>query len=281
MSNEEKKNISECLLRSYVFALQQEEKRPATIEKYLRDVRAFSQFLSGRPVTKEQAIAYKEYLVSQYAVRSTNSMLASLNSFLRFAGWSDCAVRQLRTQRRMFCQEAEALTKEEYRNLLRIAKSRDEKLYLILLTLGSTGIRIGELKAVTAEAVQSGKALVFCKSKIRTIFLPERLQERLETFVLQWEIWEGPIFRTRTGKPLDRSNMWKKLKSLCREADVPPEKVFPHNFCHLFARTFYEAEKDLAKLADVLGHSSMDTTRIYILSDGAEHRKQLNQLDLV
>lgn len=281
MQEDLERQISEKRLAAFASFLTREEKSSATKAKYARDVRAFAEFLSSAPVTKEQVILYKEWLTARYAIRSVNSMLASLNSFFHFMGWEDCSVRRIRTQKQLFCPEEEELTKEEYWRLLQAAERKDRRLYLILQTLGGTGIRISELEEVTAEAVAEGKAVVYCKNKVRTIFFPERLRKQLLDFLALKNIGHGPVFQTKGGRPVDRSNIWKSLKILCREAGVSQEKVFPHNLRHLFARTFYEAEKDLAKLADILGHSSMDTTRIYIVSDGKEHQKQIDGLGLV
>lgn len=258
-----------------------EEKSTATVEKYLRDVRAFHLFLDGQPVTKEQMMAYKKSLLERgYAVNSINSMLASLNSLLAYLGWTDCKVKNVKTQHKTYCTEDKELTKSEYLRLLDAAKDRPQ-LHLILETICGTGIRVSELRFFTLEAVKCGEITVSCKSKTRTILLPSKLRKLLLDHAKNNGIHSGPIFITRNGKPLDRSNIWAQMKSLCEAAGVKASKVFPHNLRKLFARTFYGIEKDIAKLADILGHSSIDTTRIYIMTSGTEHRRKMGRLGLV
>lgn len=258
-----------------------QEKSTATVEKYLRDARTFYLFLNQQAVTKEQMMAYKKSLVEKgYAVSSINSMLASLNSLLDFLGWSDCKVKNIKTQRRIYCTEEKELTKSEYYRLLEAAKKRPQ-LYLILETICGTGIRVSELRFFTIEAVKRGEIIVSCKSKTRTILLPGKLKKLLLEFARKNGIHTGAIFVTRSGKPLNRSNIWAQMKSLCKAAGVKAGKVFPHNLRKLFARTFYGIEKDIAKLADILGHSSIDTTRIYIMTTGTEHRRKIERLGLV
>lgn len=257
------------------------EKSAATIQKYLHDVGMFIAFVRDTPVTKEIMIAYKSHLMEQgYAPASINSMLASLNSFCDYMDWPDCKVKTVRMQKKVYCPEEQELTKEEYLRLLSAARSRP-RLYLLLQTICSTGIRVSELKHFTVEAVRRGEITVQCKSKIRTILVPGKLKSRLLNYARQSGISSGTIFITQTGKPLDRSNIWKQMKSLCSRADVNPQKVFPHNLRKLFARVFYAIEKDIAKLADILGHSSIETTRIYIMTTGIEHRKQMERLKLI
>lgn len=258
-----------------------EEKSTATVEKYLRDVRAFLAFAGQRNVTKELVVSYKSELIEKgYAVRSVNSMLASLNSLFGFLGWSDCRVKTLRTQHQTYCAEEKELTKAEYMRLLQAAERRPQ-LRMIMETICSTGIRVSELRFFTVEAVKHGEITVRCKSKIRTILLPGKLRNRLLAYAKKNSIPSGAIFITRNGKPLNRSNIWAQMKSLCGIANVKASKVFPHNLRKLFARTFYGLEKDIAKLADILGHSSIDTTRIYIMTTGTEHRRKLDRLGLV
>lgn len=215
-----------------------------------------------------------------YAVRSINSMLASLNSMFDFLGWQDCKVKSLKTQRQTYCTEEKELTKAEYLRLLKAAEQRPQ-LRLIMETICGTGIRVSELGFFTIEAIKRGEITVRCKSKIRTILLPGKLRKRLLGHAKKSGILSGAIFTTRNGKPLNRSNIWSQMKSLCEAANVTPGKVFPHNLRKLFARTFYGIEKDIAKLADILGHSSIDTTRIYIMTTGTEHRRKLDRLGLV
>lgn len=258
-----------------------EEKSTATVEKYLRDARAFLVFAGQRNVTKELVVSYKCGLIEKgYAVRSVNSMLASLNSLFDFLGWSDCRVKTLKTQHQTYCAEEKELTKAEYLRLLQAAERRPQ-LRMIMETICGTGIRVSELRYFTVEAVRHGEITVRCKSKIRIILLPGKLRKKLLTYASKNGIPSGAIFITRNGKPLNRSNIWAQMKSLCEKANVKSSKVFPHNLRKLFARTFYGLEKDIAKLADILGHSSIDTTRIYIMTTGTEHRRKLDRLGLV
>ena len=260
-----------------------EEKSANTVGKYIRDMRAFVGFLAGREVTKEIAVAYKQKLVEDgYAVKSVNSMLASINSLFAFLGWLDCKVKAIRLQRQIFCGEDKELTKAEYFRLLNVAKQqKNDRLNLILQTICGTGIRVSELEFITVEAAQAGQATVSCKGKTRTVFIVKELKKKLLRYAKEKRITTGPIFVTRTGKPISRTNIWREMKALCRDANVSPNKVFPHNLRHLFARTFYGLEKDIAKLADILGHSSINTTRIYIVSTGAEHRQRMENMRLV
>ena len=272
--------ISEKTIQAFHEHLVLEEKSTATVEKYLRDVRAFYLFSDRQAVTKERMMAYKKTLLEKgYAANSINSMLASLNSLLDFLGWSDCKVKNVRTQRQTFCAEEIELTKAEYFRLLESAKDRPQ-LHLVLKTICGTGIRVSELRFFTVEAVQCGEITVSCKNKIRTIFIPAKLKKQLLDHARKNKIRSGSIFITRNGKPLNRSN-WAQMKSLCKKAGVKASKVFPHNLRKLFARTFYSIEKDIAKLADILGHSSIDTTRIYIMTTGTEHRRKIERLGLI
>lgn len=268
-------------LTDYRTHLLEEEKSPATVEKYLRDTGAFAAYTAGKPVTKELVIAYKQQLVEKnYALRSVNSMLAGVNSLLSFLGWEDCKVKILRCQRQTYCREDRQLTKEDYLRLL-AASRKQPRLNLILQTICSTGIRISELKYFTVEAVRTGEVSVRCKSKTRRILVPGKLKRLLLDYAKRQRINSGILFRTRGGNPLDRSNIWQQMKALCKAAGVNPGKVFPHNLRKLFARTFYSIEKDIAKLADILGHGSIETTRIYIMTTGTEHRRTLDRLGLV
>ena len=262
--------------------LQEEEKSENTVEKYIRDVSAFVRQCPEH-ITKETVIAYKQTLTeSGYAVRSINSMLASLNSFFSFIGRDDLRVKALKVQQQAFCSEEKELSKAEYERLCRTAERRKNKrLSLILQTICGTGIRVGELQYVTVEAVRKGKATVSLKGKTRSIFIVRELQKKLNSYCKERKITSGAVFVTRAGRPLGRTNIWREMKSLCAEANVDSEKVFPHNLRHLFARIFYGIEKDIAKLADILGHSSIDTTRIYIISTGTEHRKRMEQMRLI
>ena len=258
-----------------------EEKSVATQEKYLRDVQAFCAYADGVELTKELVIGWEKRLIEQgYAVRSINSMLASVNSLLDFLGLSACKVKNIRTQRQTYSAEDKELSKAEYLRLLEASK-KNEQLNLVIQTICGTGIRVSELRYFTVEAIRSGEVIVDCKNKTRTILIPGKLKKLLLNYAKRHGIIAGSIFVTRTGKPLNRSNIWAAMKKLCETAGVKPSKVFPHNLRKLFARTFYGIEKDIAKLADILGHSSINTTRIYIMTTGFEHRRKIERLGLV
>lgn len=275
--------LTDKLVAEFSAHLKNEEKSQNTTEKYLRDVRMFAAHFRGTEITKEMVIAYKSKLLAEhYAVRSVNSMLASLNSLFTFLGWSDCKVKSMKLQRQIYCPEEKELTKAEYLRLVNTAKRKGkERLNLILQTICGTGIRVSELEYITVEAAKSGKAVVALKGKTRSVFLVKELQKKLLRYATEQNISSGTIFITRNGKPLSRTNIWREMKGLCQEAGVHPQKVFPHNLRHLFARVFYGIEKDLAKLADILGHSSINTTRIYIISTGSEHRKRMEHMHLI
>ena len=262
--------------------LREEEKSENTLEKYVRDVTAFSAFCDGT-ITKDTVIAYKQSLIDGgYAVRSINSMLASINSLFSFLGWYELRVKSLKVQQQVFCPEEKELTKAEYERLCRTAeRKQNQRLCLILQTICGTGIRVSELQFITVEAVRKGEATVSLKGKTRSVFIVRDLQKKLLRYISEQKITTGSVFVTRTGKPLSRTNIWREMKNLCLEAEVNPEKVFPHNLRHLFARVFYGIEKDIAKLADILGHSSINTTRIYIISTGTEHRQRMERMRLI
>lgn len=263
--------------------LRREERSSGTVEKYLRDVNAFAAWLNGRPVTRELAAEWKTHLQSEeYAPVTINSMLAALNAFFRFAGWNDCRVRFLKVQRRMFREPSRELTRGEYGQLLDAAQALGrERLALLMETICATGIRVSEVKYITVETLRQGRAEIALKGKIRTILLPGKLCRKLEKYAKKQKIASGEIFLTKSGRGMDRKQIWAAMKSICEKAGITPSKVFPHNLRHLFARTFYKASRDVAKLADILGHSSIETTRIYLISTGAEHQKQLDRLGLV
>lgn len=261
--------------------LRQEEKSVATIEKYLRDIRVFRLYAAEKNITKEVVMEWKRHLIEKgYAVRSVNSMLASVNSLLDFLGLQECKVRNIRAQRQTYCAEEKELTKAEYLRLLE-ASRKNEQLNLVIQTICGTGIRVSELRYFTVEAIRYGEVIVDCKNKTRRVFVPGKLKNILLNYAKRHGITGGSIFVTRNGKPLNRSNIWSAMKKLCEAAGVAPSKVFPHNLRKLFARTFYGIEKDIAKLADILGHSSINTTRIYIMSTGTEHRRKLERLGLI
>ena len=273
--------LSTEAIEEFASFLRKEEKSASTQEKYLRDVKAFWAYASGNEISKELMIEWKKKLVEQgYAVRSINSMLASVNSLLDYLGLSTWKVKNIRTQRQTYCTEDKELTKAEYFRLLQ-ASRKNEQINLVIQTICSTGIRVSELQYFTVEAIQRGKVTVDCKNKIRTILVPGKLKNLLLNYAKRCGITVGQIFVTKTGKPLNRSNIWSAMKKLCNLASVNPSKVFPHNLRKLFARTFYRVEKDIAKLADILGHSSINTTRIYIMSTGTEHRRKIERLGLV
>ena len=273
--------LSTETIKEFAKHLVREEKSAATQEKYLRDVRMFHAYATEREITKELVVAWKRQLMdSGYAVRSINSMLASVNSVLDYLNLSNCKVKNIRTQRQTYCTEDKELTKAEYLRLL-AASQKNEQLNLVLQTICGTGIRVSELCYFTVEAIHSGKVIVDCKNKTRTILVPGKLKSILLNYAKKHGITTGVIFVTRFGNPLNRSNIWAAMKKLCTTAGVKPSKVFPHNLRKLFARTFYGIEKDIAKLADILGHSSINTTRIYIMTTGIEHLRQIERLGLV
>lgn len=263
--------------------LQSEEKSENTIEKYIRDVTAFMAYLGGSSITKEMVITYKSKLIDEnYAVRSINSMLASLNSLFAFLGWVDLKVKSIKLQRQIYCPEEKELNKTEYMRLVNTAKQKgNERLKLLIQTICGTGIRVSELQYITVEAVKCSEATVTLKGKTRTVFIVKELKQKLLRYAAEQKILSGAIFITRSGKPISRTNIWREMKSLCEQAGVNPQKVFPHNLRHLFARTFYGIAKDIAKLADILGHSSINTTRIYIITTGNEHRQRMENMRLI
>lgn len=268
-------------IKEFANYLSREEKSTATQEKYLRDVQVFSAYADGNELTKELVVAWKKNLIERgYAVRSINSMLASINSFLDFIGLSTCKVKNIRIQRQTYCTEDKELTKAEYLRLLE-ASRKNEQLNLVIQTICGTGIRVSELRYFTVEAIRYGEVIVDCKNKTRTILVPGKLKKLLLDYAKRRNIRTGAIFINRSGKPLDRSSIWRQMKQLCQAAGVKASKVFPHNLRKLFARTFYGIEKDIAKLADILGHSSINTTRIYIMTTGIEHRRKIERLGLV
>ena len=277
---ERKLNID--LLRDFELFLKNEEKSYATIEKYMRDVRFFAEFVGRGEVDKLKVMEYKTELGRSYAVTSANSMIAALNAFLRFCGWHDLCVKQFRVQRQAFCSEEKELTKAEYLRLLETAeKTNNERLGLILQSICGTGIRVSELQYITVEALGKGEAVVNCKGKNRRIFIVPQLKKKLLRYVRDQKIMSGAVFVTKNGNPISRTNIWREMKSLCALANVSPSKVFPHNLRHLFARTFYTIEKDIAKLADILGHASINTTRVYIVTTGAEHKRKMEHMRLI
>ncbi len=262
--------------------LKEEERSQATIDKYTHDIQCFMDFIKGAHIDKTITVKYKEALGMAYAVSSANSMIAALNCFLRFMGWDECCVKQFKLQKNVFCTEEKELTKTEYIRLVKTAKSTGkERLSLIIQTICGTGIRVSELEYITVEAVLRGQTLVSCKNKTRTVFIVRELQKRLINYIKKQGVKSGPVFVTKSGKPVSRCNIWREMKAICKKAGVLPEKVFPHNLRHLFARTFYGLEKDIVKLADILGHTSINTTRIYVVTTGEEHRKRMESMKLI
>lgn len=275
--------ISDTQIEDFIRYLTTEERSKATIEKYQRDIRMFALYVCRcEELCKQDVIAYKESLIKRYAVNSVNSMLAPVNTFLEFIGYGNLKVKPLKTQRRIFCSSEEELTKEEYLSLLNAARQKGKKrLWLLLQTLCSTGIRVSELRFITVGAVKQHRANVNGKGKNRMIFLPKGLCQQLLDYCNKMGIQSGQVFITKKGNPLDRSNIWREMKQLCASAGVSRQKVFPHNLRHLFARSYYQNQKDLARLADILGHCSVETTRIYILSTGEEQEQQVDCLGLL
>ena len=263
--------------------LKQEEREQSTIEKYVRDVRLFEAWLSGRRVTAEIVTDWKDYLRTKgYKPETINAKLSALNKFFAFMRWLECRIKYLKIQKRLFRGTEKELTKGAYVRLLETADTlRKNRLALLIETICATGIRVSEVRYITMEAVRAGYADVALKGKIRTILLPAKLCRKLQKYARKQKIASGEIFITRTGKGVSRRQIWAEMKALCKKAGVAASKVFPHNLRHLFARTFYRACRDVAKLADVLGHSSIETTRIYLISTGKEHTRQLERLGLI
>ena len=275
--------LAEEHIKSFINHLHLEEKSANTIEKYARDVNTFVAYLNGNVVSKNLVIEHKQKLIANgYAVSSINSMLAALNSLFDYLGWIECKVKAIKIQRQIYCPENKVLSKAEYLRLVGAAeRNHNQRLNMILQTICGTGIRISELKFITVEAVKSGTVEVACKGKNRIIFIVKKLKKKLLRYAAERHIKAGAIFITKSGKPVNRTNVWREMKALCKQAHVNPDKVFPHNLRHLFARTFYKLEKDIAKLADILGHSSINTTRIYIISTGYEHLKRMENMKLI
>ncbi len=277
-----KRTITNQIINSFEKHLLENEKSGATIQKYMRDIRCFMDYAKEQSLDKTLLLNYKAMLEQNYAVRSANSMLAALNAFFRFQGWHDLCVKQFKVQKEAYCSEDRELTKAEYAALVRTAElKKNERLSLVVQTICGTGIRVSELQSITVEAVRRGEAVVSCKGKTRKIFIVKALQKKLLRYAIEQGITTGTLFVTKSGKPLDRSNIWRQMKDLCKQAGVAPQKVFPHNLRHLFARTFYGIEKDIAKLADILGHSNINTTRIYIITTGAEHQRRMETMRLI
>lgn len=274
--------LTAALITRYLTYLQEQERSVHTISKYAHDLNTLLTYLGEEPLTKTMLIDWKKHLVATLAPASVNSMLVAINGYLTFMGWPELRVRLLKIQRSAFLDEEKELTRPEYERLVRAAKQQEnERLSLVIQTICATGIRVSELKFITAEAVQSGRAEIFNKGKLRVIFLPKTLRRLLIDYLRKEGRTEGAVFVTRNGKPLDRSNIWRDMKALCKSAGVDPKKVFPHNLRHLFARVFYSIDHDLSRLADILGHSNISTTRIYTAEGGAVHAQQVERLHLI
>ena len=275
------RQITEEQIRRFAENLKRQEYGAGTIENYVRSIRAFSVWCQGFP-DKAGVLAWKAHLIDCYAPASVNAMLAGINCLFKFQGWSDCAAKPLRLQRRSFSIPERELSRDEYLRLIQTARaSGNERLALVMETICATGIRVGEVPYITVEALRRGKAVVALKGKVRTILLPEKLCKKLLKYVKRQKITSGEVFLTGGGKRLSRVQIWAEMKRLCCAAGVAADKVFPHNLRHLFARTFYRACQDVVKLADILGHSSIETTRIYLLTTGTEHLRRLERLGLL
>lgn len=276
-------HISERQVAAFEHHLRLKEREPGTIEKYLRDIRSFAAWLGKRPLNKEAAVAWKEHLMAEgYAPSTINSMLIAANQFFRFQHWDGLLVKTVRIQRRIFRRREKELTKAEYIRLLETAHSQGkERLALLMETICATGIRVSEVRYITVEAVQAGRAEISLKGKIRTILLPGKLRRKLLKYAKKQHTGSGEIFLTRTGKGMSRRQIWAEMKAICKRAGVAASKVFPHNLRHLFAWTFYKACRDVVQLADVLGHSSVETTRIYLASTGDEYVRRMDRLGLI
>ena len=279
----------ENLIKAYEKYLAEQEKAESTVERYVRDVRSMYVWLGGETTAEEpwdrlsrdKVIEYKAWLSEGHAVSGVNSILSSLNGYFDFLGRNDLKIKYMRSQRRVFVDEAREMSVEEYRRLVFACESvGNERLSLIFQTVCSTGIRVSELKYITTESLAYEAATVSCKSKQRVVFLPTKLCKKLKNYCISRKIVSGPIFVSKNGNPVDRSNLWGEMKRICELACVPQAKVFPHNLRHLFARTYYSKSKDIVRLADVLGHSSVNTTRIYTMESGKVHKQQIQSLGL-
>lgn len=277
-----KEKLTAALIDEYMTYLREQERSRATVQKYSRDLSALSNYLDGRTLDKAVLIEWKRQLTENYAPATVNSMIAALNGFLSFIDRQELAVKPLKIQKSLFLDEHRELTRSEYARLVKTAQSREnERLSLIIQTICSTGIRVSELKFITVEAAERGRAEVSNKGKRRTVFLSDRLCSLLKDYCHKQKKTAGAVFTTRSGKAIDRSNIWRDMKVLCEGAGVEQEKVFPHNLRHLFARTYYTQEKDLSRLADILGHSDISTTRIYTAESGTVHARQMERVGLI
>ncbi|MBR0281346.1 MAG: tyrosine-type recombinase/integrase [Oscillibacter sp.] len=270
-------------IAAYGANLCMEERCEATVQKYVSAVMALFRFLPPeKTLTREFLLAWKAEISARFSASGANVMISAVNRFCEFMSWSDLHIRQIKVQRRVFRDCERELTKAEYTRLLNAARAKgNPRLYWLMQTLASTGIRVSELRFVSVESLRNGRAVVDCKGKRRVVMIPQKLREKLLAYCAETGVKSGAVFVSRNGKPLNRSNIWRELQGLCATARVDARKVFPHNFRHLFAVTFYRMEKDIAKLADLLGHASINTTRIYIMESGAEHERRMEKLGLV
>ena len=276
------RKITTEIIKSFNDYLINEEKATATINKYLHDVGEFQMWFGEQELCKAVVLAYKSYLCGLYAPASVNAALSSLNSFFNFMEWYDLRVKNLKIQKQIFASTDKELTKAEYDRLLQAAKQKkNERLYLLMQTICSSGMRVSEVRYITVESVSRGIAEINCKGKRRQVILPRQLCQILKQYIKEQKIKSGAVFVTKNGNPLDRSNIWSDMKKLCKAANVSEKKVFPHNLRHLFARTYYSLHKDIVRLADILGHSSVNTTRIYTMETGEIHRRQIQKLGLL
>lgn len=277
-----KKKLSLEIIKKYKQYLIEEERSQATIMKYMRDIHVFYDFLEDKTINKEIVVAFKQSLEDKYKTSSSNSMLVAVNGILEYMGLSVCKVKLHKVQKKLFNEEKAELTKAEYIRLVDTANAKnDQQLAMLMQTICATGIRISELKYITVEALKNKTAIVRNKGKEREIIFPKKMRKALLEYCKQQHITSGCVFVTKHGNPLDRSNVWVKMKKLCDEAGVDRDKVFPHNLRHLFAYTFYKLEKDLVRLADILGHSSIETTRIYTKTSIKKCQVILEKMNLV
>ena len=278
----EKRIIRSEKIKEYEVYLMEQEKSLSTIKKYIQDLKRMYEYFEKKELSKISLIEWKNVLTESYSSSSVNTILAAANGFLEFNGWCDLKIKPLKIQKNIFCDEKKELTRDDYFRLIKAAeKSNNKRLSLIIQTICSTGIRVSELSFITVEAVYSGKAEINNKGKRRIIFIPVKLSIILKKYIRKQKISSGVIFITKGGKPVDRSNIWREMKNLCKNSGVKSEKVFPHNLRHLFAKIYYSAEKDLSRLADILGHTNINTTRIYTMESGSVHLRQLNKMNLV
>lgn len=283
-NRKQERRITEEAKQRFMDSLREDEKSRATIEKYRRDLGKLEEYLQGAALDKEKLIAYKQHLIDcgSYKTASINSFLVVANHFCQAMGWHELRVKTLKQQREVFRPREQHLNRQEYRRLIQTAERlNNHRLALILQTIGGTGIRISELRFIDVAAVKSGMAYIRCKGKNRKILLPCQLQRLLEKYIRERGITEGAVFCSAKGNPMDRSNIWREMKSLSKAAGIDEKKVFPHNLRHLFAVCFYQLEKDIVKLADILGHSSVETTRIYMKTTGEEHRRMLDRMGMI